>query len=229
MMYVFAILFALLNVYVCSEVRIKLIQSIDESLGGSTHTKPVKQSNLLARKFTNVSGLRWHQAIASSFMDEEAWYALNVDKSFKSSLSAVRSVLASSSVRSGTSALDQYQVPRGFCPYEKYRTLCDHSYPYRMIDGGCNNLENPRWGMSKSPFKRLLHSAYEDSVNEPRSGSYSRNRSLPNPRLVAMRVHSSADTSSDFSHILPHFNDFIHHVWEIGMIMFFFFVFSVLN
>jgi hypothetical protein len=211
-MYYLALLWMyLFNVCLCADVKLKLVKSIDEALTESGHSKLT--NNLIAENFSNVANLRWHQSPPVWHMNEEAWYALNVDKSFKASLNAVRSVLATT--RSGTGLLDQYQVPRGFCPYERYKAFCDRSYPYRMIDGTCNNLENPRWGMSKSPFKRLLHAAYEDSVNEPRSRSYASNRALPNPRLVAMSLHSSVDTTGDFTNLLPHFNDYVHHVTRL--------------
>jgi peroxidase len=39
---------------------------------------------------------------------------------------------------------------------------CDPNSPYRTIDGSCNNLRQPRWGMTGSLFTRLLPPRYAD-------------------------------------------------------------------
>ena len=35
------------------------------------------------------------------------------------------------------------------------------------MDGSCNNLQNPSWGASNSPLKRLLPPQYENGFNSP--------------------------------------------------------------
>ena len=39
---------------------------------------------------------------------------------------------------------------------------CDRNSPWRTADGSCNNLDNPTWGMSDLPQRRLLPAAYDD-------------------------------------------------------------------
>lgn len=45
---------------------------------------------------------------------------------------------------------------------------CDPSSRYRTVDGSCNNLKRPTWGMSNTAFIRLLPPRYEDGANKPR-------------------------------------------------------------
>ena len=44
--------------------------------------------------------------------------------------------------------------------------MCFHK-KYRTMDGSCNNLQNPSWGASNSPLKRLLPPQYENGFNSP--------------------------------------------------------------
>ena len=44
-------------------------------------------------------------------------------------------------------------------------------YNYRTIDGVCNNLENPTYGATTTPFRRILPPDYEDGVSVPRGYS----------------------------------------------------------
>jgi len=39
---------------------------------------------------------------------------------------------------------------------------CDRNAIYRTINGECNNLRNPLWGSSDTPYIRLLEAAYND-------------------------------------------------------------------
>lgn len=40
------------------------------------------------------------------------------------------------------------------------------SSPYRTLDGSCNNLVYPQWGMANRPQRRTLPHAYEDGKAE---------------------------------------------------------------
>lgn len=44
--------------------------------------------------------------------------------------------------------------------------MCFHAR-YRSIDGSCNNFAEPMWGMSYTPFERLLNAEYENGFNLP--------------------------------------------------------------
>lgn len=41
--------------------------------------------------------------------------------------------------------------------------ICDEDYPYRSIDGTCNNLDSPQWGKPNSTYITFLPSVYGDS------------------------------------------------------------------
>ncbi|XP_028040659.1 peroxidase-like isoform X1 [Bombyx mandarina] len=57
---------------------------------------------------------------------------------------------------------------------------------YRSIDGSCNNLLRPVWGMPQTPYGRLVPYNYGDGVSAwpiSRSGN-----PLPNPRDISLRL-----------------------------------------
>jgi hypothetical protein len=56
--------------------------------------------------------------------------------------------------RISTNILD---LPCNFANHVK----CDATYKYRTINGLCNNLGHPRWGMSLTPFDRFLQPDYD--------------------------------------------------------------------
>ncbi|XP_068626803.1 peroxidase-like [Battus philenor] len=57
---------------------------------------------------------------------------------------------------------------------------------YRTIDGSCNNLHNPTWGMAQTPYGRLIKYNYADGISAmPISSSGGQ---LPNPREISLRL-----------------------------------------
>jgi hypothetical protein len=48
-----------------------------------------------------------------------------------------------------------------FCPYS-IKPKCNPKAKYRTADGTCNNLKNPLWGKSQTPFERFVFPFYED-------------------------------------------------------------------
>lgn len=52
-------------------------------------------------------------------------------------------------------------IPR-FCSFQS-DIECDPNFPYRQLNGSCNNLNNLWWGKAETPYKRYLDSDYADS------------------------------------------------------------------
>jgi len=42
------------------------------------------------------------------------------------------------------------------------KVTCNQNAIYRTADGTCNNLKNPLWGSSETPYIRLAEAAYND-------------------------------------------------------------------
>lgn len=104
----------------------------------------------------------------------------------------------------------RYSLPMSFCPRESYRK-CDPRYPYRYIDGSCNNLDYEWWGSSDSPYKRLARPNYDDKINSPRTKSVVRGRGLNNPRNIAKDLFTPRKTRSPYSTLFPYFGQFVAH------------------
>ncbi|KAH3737629.1 hypothetical protein DPMN_044222 [Dreissena polymorpha] len=62
------------------------------------------------------------------------------------------------------SDIDTHNVSLGsfWCPYSP--PTCPSGVNYRTADGSCNNLLNPLWGRSQTPFERHLIPAYDDGT-----------------------------------------------------------------
>ncbi|XP_068623470.1 peroxidase-like [Battus philenor] len=57
---------------------------------------------------------------------------------------------------------------------------------YRSYDGSCNNLKNPNWGTTKSPYAYLMQNNYPDDVNSwPRASD---GGLLPNAREISLNI-----------------------------------------
>ncbi|XP_076249347.1 peroxidase [Calliopsis andreniformis] len=75
---------------------------------------------------------------------------------------------------------------------------CGNSYPqacqnsrYRSIDGSCNNLKKPTWGMANTRFGRLLPPNYGDGIQTPTKSSSGAD--LPLPRLISYTLDPNFD------------------------------------
>jgi hypothetical protein len=88
------------------------------------------------------------------------------------------------------------KLPYPYCQdLSNHNNTCDQcSTLFRSADGSCNNLNFPWWGKSETPDKRLLPSAYDDYVTEPRVRSIQPGKYLPNARKVAMSVFQPQPT-----------------------------------
>lgn len=95
------------------------------------------------------------------------------------------------------------------CGRRSFRGQCRPS-KFRTIDGSCNNLRNPTWGMSKTPFARALPPDYADGVDKPRAARDG--TELPNPRIVSTVIHETdSHFASQLSIMLMQWGQFIDH------------------
>ncbi|XP_032528753.2 peroxidase [Danaus plexippus] len=82
---------------------------------------------------------------------------------------------------------------------------------YRTQDGSCNNLDHPLlWGVSNTPFRRVLPPDYGDGVSSPRTGW--NGAPLPSARDVSVTVHRpSYAHDTQFTVMLAVWGQFIDH------------------
>uniref|UniRef100_K1QGI2 Peroxidasin-like protein n=1 Tax=Magallana gigas TaxID=29159 RepID=K1QGI2_MAGGI len=92
------------------------------------------------------------------------------------------------------------------------RLSCDYTSKFRTINGSCNNLAHPYWGMAETPLIRFLCSVYEDGMGAPRSrGKF---RPLPEPREIRLKVHDKSRPRHElkrFTHYLMFFGQMLSH------------------
>ncbi|KAG8258755.1 peroxidase activity protein [Homalodisca vitripennis] len=72
------------------------------------------------------------------------------------------------------------------CPPYLSNVEC-HAGKYRRLDGLCNNINNPSWGATMTPFTRLVPPQFADGLNAPRQSVLG--HSLPLPRIVSRTMH----------------------------------------
>ncbi|KAJ0182823.1 hypothetical protein K1T71_002192 [Dendrolimus kikuchii] len=82
---------------------------------------------------------------------------------------------------------------------------------YRSQDGSCNNLQHPYlWGVSHTPFRRVLPPDYGDGISAPRTGVDG--ALLPSARDVSVTVHRpSYAHDSTFTVMLAVWGQFVDH------------------
>jgi hypothetical protein len=107
-----------------------------------------------------------------------------------------------------------YTINSTYCPYKNKEIICDSSSKYRTNDGTCNNLNNPFFGASNTPYIRLLPPSYDDGVNSPRKLGLS-GKNLPNPRSVSLAVSLPTSTQrlakNSLGHLYATFGQFLAH------------------
>lgn len=135
--------------------------------------------------------------------------AYEMNKKSKFALKAYKELMKTSKTVALSYSSDKIKVPYPFCPRAPTHK-CEDYEKIRTFDGSCNNLEFTWWGMSETPFKRLLKSEYNDYVQEPRTRSVKKS-TLPNPRTIAMEVHGAQKSMSEWSHFMTYFGQFIDH------------------
>lgn len=82
---------------------------------------------------------------------------------------------------------------------------------HRHIDGSCNNLRNPSWGVLLTPYSRLLPPSYHDGIWAPRV-SEERGQPLNSPRLISTTLLPDIDRPNpQFTLMLMQYGQFISH------------------
>ncbi|TRY80149.1 hypothetical protein TCAL_14778 [Tigriopus californicus] len=118
------------------------------------------------------------------------------------------------------------------CSHQKFqpKIRCDPKYPFRSINGQCNNLIQPDWGSINQPMERLVPNAYGDGIGVPRGGLSSSKRPsqfarpetsclkvnhgspLPNPRLISTTFHpDSKEDSGTNTLMVMQFGQYLDH------------------
>ncbi|XP_044749680.1 peroxidasin [Coccinella septempunctata] len=92
---------------------------------------------------------------------------------------------------------------------------CFHK-KYRSIDGACNNLDNPTWGSSLTPFRRILQPIYEDGFGKPVGWDKTKKYyGYPKPlaRLVSTSIISTHQITPDdqITHMVMQWGQFLDH------------------
>lgn len=114
--------------------------------------------------------------------------------------------------------LDLIAQLSGCTTHRRVRNCSDTCFhkKYRSIDGGCNNLENPTWGSSLTPFRRILQPIYEDGFGKPVGWNKTKKYfGYPKPlaRLVSTSIISTHQITPDdeITHMVMQWGQFLDH------------------
>ncbi|XP_064480134.1 chorion peroxidase-like [Ornithodoros turicata] len=81
---------------------------------------------------------------------------------------------------------------------------------YRTMDGRCNNIKNPSWGVTNTPFVRFLPPVYNDGIEGPRRAKDG--AELTRARVVSNFVHKDHDRpNQQLSILVMSWGQFIDH------------------
>lgn len=105
-----------------------------------------------------------------------------------------------------TKAADLIDNQINLCPSNT--TGCDPNYPWRKIDGSCNNLANPHFGASNQPMPRLLGAKFDLGMVRTfaEDGSL-----LPNPRFISTGLNLPPRRSTNHNLIVMQIGQFVDH------------------
>lgn len=98
---------------------------------------------------------------------------------------------------------------KNLCPKHVSHMICIKSR-YRTITAHCNNLKNPSWGATKTPYSRYLPPDYADGLTLPRADI--NGNPLPSARLITSIVHRDVDEpSNDYSAMFASWGQLLNH------------------
>ncbi|XP_075732949.1 salivary peroxidase/catechol oxidase-like [Rhipicephalus microplus] len=81
---------------------------------------------------------------------------------------------------------------------------------YRSMDGRCNNIKHPSWGVTNTPFVRFLPPLYSDGVQGPRLAADG--GELPKARAISSFIHRDFDhPNRQLSILVMSWGQFIDH------------------
>ena len=94
---------------------------------------------------------------------------------------------------------------------------CNTELEYRTVNGSCNNLKKPFYGMSFTPLARVLDSAFEDGIEKIRSTAKN-GEPLASARVISTTIRgvtrnrgATQKPSDDFTALFVAFAQFVDH------------------
>ena len=102
-------------------------------------------------------------------------------------------------------------TPPSVCQSNEDTLPCDNTTPFRKFSGFCNNLRNPTFGRSLTPFNRLLPAAYDDGIARARFRSVT-GQPLPSARLVSIMLHQDvSNLHRRYTTLITAYSQFLDH------------------
>ena len=143
-------------------------------------------------------------------IDKEASKLLKVTKRLKE-LKNLTDSQASVGLRSGFNSVTSQRISR-LCPWTSPGPVCDGAAKFRTMDGTCNNLRQPNYGRTGTPFQRILLPEYaKGSVDLPRKRNGD-GRELPSAREISNRMAGGRNAAdSENTLLLMQMGQFIDH------------------
>ncbi|VVC34718.1 Haem peroxidase,Haem peroxidase, animal type [Cinara cedri] len=91
------------------------------------------------------------------------------------------------------------------------QVTCDPNSKYRTINGSCNNVQNPTWGASMTPFYRYMDPVFSDGISKFRVQSDG--SPLPNARTLTLTLFQNTSRVCDHKNneLLVPWGQFITH------------------
>ncbi|XP_048775241.2 uncharacterized protein LOC125679824 [Ostrea edulis] len=170
------------------------------------------QNDLLTRPATHSCNCPYHRPIYRKFRNRHR-HGRSVEESMEDSESyrTIRSDHPGNTHGRGEEAPSGSRSKANECEFRDTIT-CDKFSKYRTINGSCNNLANPYWGMAETPLVRFACFAYDDGFGLPRRrGRFGR---LPEPREIRLVIHERSRQRHElkrFTHFLMAFGQMLSH------------------